>query len=175
MLRAGYSANADLVIREKTDILLIPERLVLFEDDGAKTFVELPAGDPGGEPSKVEIETGLSDGLNIEVVDAAWKRATSWSSGRRGTSSGSRPMAVSNALRQLWRDVRSQKLRTFLTVFGIVWGTVAVSLLLAFGEGFAHQHGQGLGGPGRGGSSSPGPRAPRSPSRGWARAAGSCS
>jgi len=36
---------------------------------------------------------------------------------------------------QLIRDIRSQKLRTFLTAFGIVWGTVAVSLLLAFGEG----------------------------------------
>jgi putative ABC transport system permease protein len=38
-------------------------------------------------------------------------------------------------LRQLVRDVWSQKLRTFLTVFGIIWGTVAVALLLAVGEG----------------------------------------
>jgi putative ABC transport system permease protein len=42
-------------------------------------------------------------------------------------------------LRQLWRDLKSQKLRTFLTVFGIVWGTTAVSLLLAFGQGFHRQ------------------------------------
>jgi putative ABC transport system permease protein len=42
-------------------------------------------------------------------------------------------------LRQLLRDVRSQKLRTFLTVFGIVWGTVAVTLLLAFGTGLKKQ------------------------------------
>jgi HlyD family secretion protein len=69
MLRAGYSANADLVIREKTDILMIPERLVLFEEDGAKTFVELPPEEPEGEPVKVEVETGLSDGLNIEIVE----------------------------------------------------------------------------------------------------------
>jgi putative ABC transport system permease protein len=41
-------------------------------------------------------------------------------------------------LRQLVRDVWSQKLRTFLTVFGIIWGTVAVALLLAVGEG-VHQ------------------------------------
>jgi HlyD family secretion protein len=68
VLRAGYSANADLVIREKDDILLIPERLVLFEEDGAKTFVEIPGEGPEAEPQKVEIETGLSDGLNIEVV-----------------------------------------------------------------------------------------------------------
>ena len=42
-------------------------------------------------------------------------------------------------LRQLLRDVTSQKLRTFLTTFGIVWGTVAVSLLLAFGNGIHRQ------------------------------------
>ena len=34
------------------------------------------------------------------------------------------------------RDLQSQKLRTFLTVFGIVWGTVAIFVLLAFGNGF---------------------------------------
>ncbi len=44
-----------------------------------------------------------------------------------------------DALRQLLRDTRSQKLRTFLTVCGIVWGTVSVSLLLAFGKGLKHQ------------------------------------
>jgi putative ABC transport system permease protein len=48
-------------------------------------------------------------------------------------------MHLGNALRQLARDLKSQKLRTFLTTFGIVWGTVAVSLLLAFGDGFHRQ------------------------------------
>jgi putative ABC transport system permease protein len=38
-------------------------------------------------------------------------------------------------LRQMLVDVRSQKLRTALTLFGITWGTVSVSLLVAFGEG----------------------------------------
>ncbi|HEY3054998.1 MAG TPA: ABC transporter permease [Thermoanaerobaculia bacterium] len=44
-----------------------------------------------------------------------------------------------DVLRQLIRDVRSEKLRTFLTVFGIVWGTVAISLMLAFGTGLHKQ------------------------------------
>jgi putative ABC transport system permease protein len=44
-----------------------------------------------------------------------------------------------NAIRQLFRDMRTQKLRTLLTASGIVWGTVAVSLLLAFGQGL-HRH-----------------------------------
>ncbi|HTO75390.1 MAG TPA: ABC transporter permease [Thermoanaerobaculia bacterium] len=44
-----------------------------------------------------------------------------------------------DALRQMWRDMRGQKLRTFLTIFGIVWGTIAVTLLLAFGRGLQRQ------------------------------------
>jgi HlyD family secretion protein len=68
MLRAGYSANADIVIREKKDILLVPERLVIFEDDGAKTFVEVPGDTPDAEPKKVAVKVGLSDGLNIEIT-----------------------------------------------------------------------------------------------------------
>jgi HlyD family secretion protein len=68
VLRAGYSANADVIIREKKDVLVLPERLVSFEDGGQKTFVELPGGDPKGEPKRTEIKTGISDGLNIEVV-----------------------------------------------------------------------------------------------------------
>ncbi len=44
-----------------------------------------------------------------------------------------------DVLRQLIRDLRSEKLRTFLTIFGIVWGTVAISLMLAFGTGLHKQ------------------------------------
>jgi putative ABC transport system permease protein len=44
-----------------------------------------------------------------------------------------------DVLRQLIRDVRTEKLRTFLTIFGIVWGTVAISLMLAFGTGLHKQ------------------------------------
>jgi len=44
-----------------------------------------------------------------------------------------------NSIRQLIRDTRSQKLRTLLTLFGMIWGTAAVSLLLAFGDGLHKQ------------------------------------
>jgi len=68
-LRAGYSANADVVIREKTEIVLIPERLVVFSDDGSETFVEVPGVGPEAEPEKVAVKLGLSDGLNVEVIE----------------------------------------------------------------------------------------------------------
>jgi HlyD family secretion protein len=67
-LRAGYSANADVIIREKKDVLLVPERVVTYEDGGKKASVEVPGDGPKDPPKKVEVKTGLSDGLNVEVV-----------------------------------------------------------------------------------------------------------
>ncbi len=71
-LRAGYSANADVIIREKKDVLVIPERLVTFSDGGKKASVEVPGADPKS-PKKVDIKTGISDGLNIEVLSGLKK------------------------------------------------------------------------------------------------------
>lgn len=64
-LRAGYSANADIIISKKDSILVIPERLVDFRGDSA--FVE--TSDSSGIVESKQIQVGLSDGLNIEVVD----------------------------------------------------------------------------------------------------------
>ncbi|HNU83949.1 MAG TPA: ABC transporter permease, partial [Thermoanaerobaculia bacterium] len=53
-----------------------------------------------------------------------------------------------NLLVQFLRDARAQRLRLALTIGGLAWGTAAVVLLLAFGEGFGRQQmvrQQGLG------------------------------
>jgi len=68
VLRAGYSANADVIIREKKDVLVLPERVVIFEDGGKKTFVEVPGATEKAEPKKKEIKLGISDGMNVEVA-----------------------------------------------------------------------------------------------------------
>jgi HlyD family secretion protein len=64
-LRAGYSANADIVITKKEDILLIPERLVTMEDSMATVEVE----DSTGVITSREVTTGLSNGIKIEIVE----------------------------------------------------------------------------------------------------------
>ena len=51
-------------------------------------------------------------------------------------------------LRQMLQDVKHQKMRTLLTLFGITWGTVSVALLVSFGEALEkrirkNQHGLG--------------------------------
>jgi HlyD family secretion protein len=66
VLRAGYSANAEIAVREKKDVLLLPERLVSFDD--GKASVELPSAG-SAPPAKKEIKTGLSDGMNVEVAE----------------------------------------------------------------------------------------------------------
>ena len=48
---------------------------------------------------------------------------------------------IRTTISEFINDLRAQKLRTFLTVFGIVWGTVAIIVLLAFGMGFKRQLG----------------------------------
>lgn len=64
MLRAGYSANANIIIQQKTNVLTIPERVVTFRNDSS--FVKLALG-PGKEQEQL-IRTGLSDAINIEVM-----------------------------------------------------------------------------------------------------------
>jgi HlyD family secretion protein len=73
VLRAGYSANADLIIREVKDVPTLPERVVIFEDGGKKTFVELPGATEKEEPKKKEIKLGISDGMNVEVTSGLEK------------------------------------------------------------------------------------------------------
>lgn len=68
-LRAGYSANADLIIRERKDVLTIPERVVIFEDGGKKTFVEVPGATEKAPPVKTAVKLGVSDGLNVEISE----------------------------------------------------------------------------------------------------------
>ena len=59
----------------------MPERVVIFEDGGKKTFVELPGAKPKEPPKKTEVKLGISDGLNAEVV-AGLTKARRSSSGR---------------------------------------------------------------------------------------------
>lgn len=62
-LRAGYSANADIVLERRDSVLSIRESNLIFEDD--KVFVEIQTAPQQFE--KREIVTGLSDGINIEI------------------------------------------------------------------------------------------------------------
>jgi HlyD family secretion protein len=65
VLRAGYSANASVIIRRKDSVLVIPERVVTFRNDSA--FVRVPMGE--GKDAERYVKTGLSDAITIEIAE----------------------------------------------------------------------------------------------------------
>lgn len=64
VLRAGYSASADIIIQRRDSVLTIPERVITLAGDSAS--VQLKLAD--GRAEKRPIKTGLSDAINVEVV-----------------------------------------------------------------------------------------------------------
>lgn len=66
MIRAGYSANASLVLEKKDSVLVIPEALLQFDNETDKPYVEVAVGEQKFE--RKDIEIGISDGVNVEVV-----------------------------------------------------------------------------------------------------------
>ena len=65
-VRAGYSANASLVIDRRDDIMVIPEALLQFDRRTQAPYVEIETGNQKFE--RKDIEIGLSDGINVEVL-----------------------------------------------------------------------------------------------------------
>ncbi len=63
-IRANYSANADIILHRRDDVLAIPEGVVEYQ--GAEAFVEVEV-----EPQQFErraVKLGLSDGIDVEVL-----------------------------------------------------------------------------------------------------------
>ena len=68
-VRAGYSANAEIVTEQKTGVLAIEESAVRFSGDTA--YVNIFKGMSGKEQlfERRDIRIGMSDGVHIEVID----------------------------------------------------------------------------------------------------------
>ncbi|OGS72330.1 MAG: efflux transporter periplasmic adaptor subunit [Flavobacteria bacterium RIFCSPLOWO2_12_FULL_35_11] len=65
-VRAGYSANADIVLEKKDSVLSIKEALLQFDKKTDAPFVEVKTGDQVFERRNVEL--GISDGVNVEII-----------------------------------------------------------------------------------------------------------
>lgn len=87
-IRAGYSANADIVLEERHHVLAIREALVQYDQD--KPFVEVEAAPQTFVKRSVKL--GLSDGIKVEVLDGvtpADKIKVPDNAGPAGAGSGS--------------------------------------------------------------------------------------
>ena len=66
-IRAGYSANAEIVLAKADSVFSIPESTVEFSNDSA--FVHILTKESPQEFERKHISVGLSDGINIEIKD----------------------------------------------------------------------------------------------------------
>jgi HlyD family secretion protein len=69
LIRANYSANADIVLDRRDDVLAVKESLLKFE--GEEIFVEVETTPQ--QFSRRKVKTGLSDGMRIEIVEGLAK------------------------------------------------------------------------------------------------------
>lgn len=66
LLRSGYSANAEIVLAEVKGALAVPESAIEFEGNDTYLYMVKGSGD-NMQYERRKVETGLSDGLHIEV------------------------------------------------------------------------------------------------------------
>ena len=67
-IRAGYSANAEIVLKRAENVLSVPESCVEFSGDS--TFVQVvKAEKPEQKFEKRAVKVGLSDGIKIEIKE----------------------------------------------------------------------------------------------------------
>ena len=64
-IRSGYSANAQIELEKKENVVSVPESALEFEGEDAYVYTK----SQDGTYQKTKITTGLSDGVNIEVKD----------------------------------------------------------------------------------------------------------
>lgn len=65
-VRAGYSANASMVLEKKVDVLTIKEVLLQFDKETEEPYVEVATGDQQFE--RRDLTLGISDGIQVEVI-----------------------------------------------------------------------------------------------------------
>jgi HlyD family secretion protein len=66
-IRAGYSANADIVLEKRDSVLSVKEALLRFDNITEEPYVEVQKAD--GTFEKKTLKLGTSDGVNVEVLE----------------------------------------------------------------------------------------------------------
>ena len=72
-IRAGFSANGEILLSSKKNALLLDESLIQYEKGSNKSFVEVKQ--PNGSFKKVYVKLGSSDGINVQILSGIDKNA----------------------------------------------------------------------------------------------------
>ncbi|MFC0342913.1 efflux RND transporter periplasmic adaptor subunit [Epilithonimonas hispanica] len=72
-IRAGFSANGEILLSSQKNALLLDESLIQYEKGNNKAFVEVKQ--PNGGFKKVYVKLGSSDGINVQIRSGIDKNA----------------------------------------------------------------------------------------------------
>jgi len=72
-IRAGFSANGEILLSSQKNALLLDESLVQYEKGNNKSFVEVKQ--PNGSFKKVYVKLGSSDGINVQILSGIDKNS----------------------------------------------------------------------------------------------------
>ncbi len=67
VLKANMSANAEIILQEKNNVLLVPETAIIY-DKSRKASVEVPDPTQKNGKRKVPVELGISNGVKTELM-----------------------------------------------------------------------------------------------------------
>jgi HlyD family secretion protein len=66
-LKANMSANAEIVLEEKKNVLMVPEASLIYDKD-RKASVEIPDAKADKGKKKIEVQLGISNGVKTEIT-----------------------------------------------------------------------------------------------------------
>ena len=69
MIRAGYNANAEIILQKSTNVLSIPENCVEITVDSAFVYMLDSTTEKTQSFTRTPIKIGLSAGIQIEVKE----------------------------------------------------------------------------------------------------------
>ena len=67
LLKVNMSANAEIILEEHNNVLLIPESSLIYNEK-KQTFVEIPDPEARTGRTQVAVKTGLSNGAKTELL-----------------------------------------------------------------------------------------------------------
>jgi len=66
-LKANMSANAEIVLEEKKNVLMVPEAALIYDKD-RKASVEIPDAKADNGKKKISVQLGISNGVKTEIT-----------------------------------------------------------------------------------------------------------
>jgi HlyD family secretion protein len=67
-LKASMSANAEILLEEKKDVLMIPEAALIYDKE-RRASVEIPDAKAENGKKKLNVKLGISNGVKTEIVE----------------------------------------------------------------------------------------------------------